>query len=449
MTATIKRPLSKLQSWFEGWNPYDPDKLAPKGDGLEPIVMEESTVRRNAVRIIMAFFVAFIVWAGFAPLDAGVVVQGTVKVSGSRKAVQHPSGGVITEILVREGTRVEQGQVLLRINPLASEANLTAASSEYVKMLAMESRLVAEREGRTTIVWDPALEALGPSVSVTEAKFLQGQLFRTRRAEYQSQRQTLESTLASLEDVLREKRDQMQLIDQETASMIQLASEGYVPEARANEMRRQQSNAQAEMSRLLNERFSTREQLALLKNARLKEIDTELSEIQKVREALQLRVQSLDFERNLSEVKAPASGIIVGSQVNTVGGVISGGQLLMEVVPQEASLIVSADVPPNLIDKVRVGLETDMRFSAFNQITTPVIPGVVTLVGADKIMDPVLGGEFYKATVETTPEGMKLLEDQRIQPGMPVEVVVKTGERTFLTYLTKPLSDRMARSFKD
>ena len=135
-------------------------------------------------------------------------------------------------------------------------------------------------------------------------------------------------------------------------------------------------------------------------------------------------------------------------QVTTVGGVITASQILMEIVPEDASLIVKAQVPPNLIDKVRVGLEADMRFSAFNQTTTPVIPGIVKLVSADKITDPTLG-EHYPAQVEITEAGRALLEDKRIQPGMPVEVVVKSGERTFLQWLMKPISDKFARAFKD
>lgn len=440
-------PIASVRGWIEGWNPYDPAKLAPRADGLEPIVMEESTVRRNGLRVIVAFFVAFLLWATLAPLDAGVVVPGAVKVSGSRKSVQHPSGGVITEILVREGTRVKQGEVLLRINPLASEANLTAASSEYVKVLAMASRLEAERAG-TEIVWNEELRKLGDTAGVAEAKFLQAQIFRSRRSEYDSQVRTLQSTLSSLNVMLQEKRGQLGLVAQETASVIQLAKEGFVPEARANEMRRAKSNLEGEVARLRAEANAAQQQLLQLRSNRMKEIDTELSEIQQVRDGMQLRVQSLDFERNLSEVKAPVAGVIVGMTVNTIGGVITSGAVLMEVVPEDASLVVEAKVPTNLIDKVRVGLETDMRFSAFNQTTTPVIPGTVQLVGADKLTDPN-AGEYYLAQVQVTDAGNALLKDKQIQPGMPVEVVVKTGERTFITYLTKPLSDRMARSFKD
>jgi protease secretion system membrane fusion protein len=242
---------------------------------------------------------------------------------------------------------------------------------------------------------------------------------------------------------------QLELVSQETASMVELAREGYVPEARANEMRRAKSNLEAEMARLNSEISSVAQQLAQLRSSRSTEIDNELSEIQKSRMALQQRVESLDFERNLSEVKAPASGIIVGMQVSTVGGVITGGQMLMEIVPEDASLIVKAEVAPHLIDKVRAGLEADMRFSAFNQTTTPVIPGIVKMVSADKIKDPNAEGEHYPAQIEITEAGRALLADARIQPGMPVEVVIKTGERTFFQYLMKPLTDKFARSFKD
>jgi protease secretion system membrane fusion protein len=436
-----------IKSWLDDWNPYDPAKLPPGPQGIEPILLEESSVRRTGLRIVLVFFVAFLVWAATAPLDAGVVVPGSVSVSGSRKAVQHPSGGVVTAILVKDGARVEQGQVVLRINPLTSEANLTAASSEYIKLLATESRLLAERAG-TDITWAPELDARADDPSVSEAKYLQSQLLRSRRVEFESQQRVLESTAASLKRVASEKRMQLELVTQETASMVELAREGYVPEARANEMRRAKSNLEAEMARLTSEISSVSQQLAQLRSSRSTEIDNELSEIQKIRSALQLRVESLDFERNLTEVKAPASGVIVGMQVSTVGGVITGGQVLMEVVPENASLIVKAQVAPNLIDKVQVGLEADMRFSAFNQTTTPVIPGIVKLVSADKIIDPTLG-EHYPAQVEITEEGKALLDDKRIQPGMPVEVVIKTGERTFLQYLMKPLTDKFARSFKD
>jgi protease secretion system membrane fusion protein len=440
-------PLASARRWLDSWNPYDPAKLAPAGTGIEPLLMDETPLRSTTQTVVVVFFLAFTVWALVAPLDSGVVVPGSVKVSGSRKAVQHPSGGVITAILVQEGSHVKQGDPLLRINPLATEANLTAASSEYVNMLATESRLLAERSG-SDIRWNDELLKLGDGPNVREAKSLQSQLFRSRRSAIDSQRNALESTIASLVTVLAEKRGQLALVTQETESIIQLAKEGFVTESRANEMRRSKSSLDSDIARSVAELNSARQQLSQLRSNYSKDIETELAAIQKQREALQIKVQSLDFERNLSEVKSPATGVIVGSKVTTVGGVISSGQVLMEVVPDNATLIVDAQVPLNAIDKVYVGLETNLRFTAFNQRTTPVIPGVVKLVGADKITDPIKG-EYYLTEVETTAQGIEMLRNEKIQPGMSVEVVVKNGERTFFTYITKPLSDRVARSFKE
>ena len=186
-----------------------------------------------------------------------------------------------------------------------------------------------------------------------------------------------------------------------------------------------------------------------VRNAFMREVDNQLSEAQKNREAYLSRMQSLSFDRSMTEVRAPVSGTVVGLKVNTVGGVITAGQVLMEIVPEESHLIIEAQVPLASIDKVAVGLQTDLRFSAFNQNTTPVVPGVVKLVGADKLTAPSGGNEYYLAQVEVTPEGLQLLDKHRIQPGMPVEVIVKTGERSFMAYLLKPLTDRLARSFKD
>jgi protease secretion system membrane fusion protein len=230
-----------------------------------------------------------------------------------------------------------------------------------------------------------------------------------------------------------------------------------VPETKANEARRAQSSLQAELEtsasdaeRLRTAMSATEMQIAQLRMSANKDIDNQLSEAQKTREALQTRMVSLKFDLNASEVKSPVSGTVIGLKANTVGGVVTAGQVLMEIVPKEARLVIAAKVPLVSIDKLKVGLDADMRFSAFNQRTTPVIPGTVTLVGADKQPAAVPGeGEFYLATVETTPEGLALLGANKIQPGMPVEVIVKTGERSFMTYLIKPLTDRLARSFKE
>jgi protease secretion system membrane fusion protein len=179
----------------------------------------------------------------------------------------------------------------------------------------------------------------------------------------------------------------------------------------------------------------------------LKEVDTQLQEIQKNKDATLVKLEATQFDRDLTEVKAPVSGSVVGLKVFTVGGVITAGQVLMEVVPKDETLIVQAKIPSLIIDKVRVGMPTDMRFTSFNITTTPVVSGVVKVVGADKEPAQNPNDEYYLGLVEVTKEGLQKLAGLKIQPGMTVDVIVKSGERTFMSYLLKPLSDRFATAF--
>jgi membrane fusion protein, protease secretion system len=420
-----KRIDSFFDRWLAGVNPYDPKRL--KERNLEPVVIEESGVRKTAAKVFIVAFLAFAVWAFVAPIDQGVAIPGNVTVQGNRKLVQHPSGGVVTQILVKEGQEVKEGDILIKVNPLNSEANLTTAQLQYINLLATESRLKSERDGAPAINWDPELSKFKNDKRVTEAKSIQQKLFANRAADYKN--------------AISSKKVEVDTLTVEANNAAQLAKEGFMPQAQASAVLRSKVAAEAAYSSLVNGRQA--------------EIGKELAETQKNREALQQRVQSLAFDADLNNIKAPVSGVITGLKVNTVGGVISGTQTLMEVVPKEEILIIEAKVPVNLIDKVKSGMEADLRFSAFNQRTTPVVPGKVTLVGADKVtsdktVDPTQQqnqNEYYLARVETTAEGQKMLGENQIQPGMPVEVIVKSGERNFFSYVVKPLTDSFSRAF--
>lgn len=453
----------RLTRWLAGFNPYDPDQL--ERDGIKPIRLEESQSKRVFAWIAVTTFVLFLGWALFAPLDAGVAVNGTVVVMGNRKAVQHPAGGVVTELHVREGAVVKQGDVLLKINPLTTEANLVGAELDYINALASESRLQAERAGANTITWLSELQAYGGDARATEAKNLQSKLFQSRLSEYNDQQRIYQEQLVGLQAQLRElqnvlgiRKEQLSVLSEEASSNRDLANQGFIPRSKANEVERTRSemlsslaNTTSEVAKVQSNIAATRLQLTQHQASFRKDADTQLADVQKNRKAARAKVDALQFDLNLAEIRAPVAGSVVGLKVNTVGGVITSGQVLMEIVPREGRLIVEAEVPPQYIDKVHVGLEADMRFSAFNLNTTPVIPGKVILVGADKLSGtpPAKPAEYYLAQVETTSEGLQRLGDKVVQPGMPVEVIVKTGERSFFSYLIKPISDRFARSFKD
>lgn len=436
--------------WVKGWNPYEPGKVNRRG--LQPVQVEESAIRRNAAMWFLAFFAAFLAWAFLAPIDAGVTVQGSVTVLGNRKSVQHPTGGVVEEINVTEGAQVKQGDVLLRVNPLKIEAEMTGAELTYINLLASESRLKAERDNLGGINWSDELrKRFKPGdPRVEEAKKLQQQLFNSRRAEYSSQVASLNEQINGLTAVLKSRQIQIKTLEDEMNNTRELAKNGFVPQNQANQAERAKSDIDSGIANTRAEIARANLQISQARSAVLKDVDNQLQEIQKNRDAMSSRLDSAKFDRALSEIKAPVSGSVVGLKVFTVGGIITGGTVLMEVVPKDESLVVQARVPNSIIDKVRVGMPTDMRFTAFNQATTPVIPGVVKVLGADK--EPGANpqeGEFYLAQVETTPEGLAMLAGLKVQPGMSVDVIIKAGERSFMSYLLKPLSDRTARAFKE
>lgn len=461
--AGIDRALDGFSRWAKSFNPYVPEELSR--DGIEPVKIEEDGIKRQAGKVVFVVFAVFFVWAIWAPLDQGVVVNGSVVVQGSRKAVQHPNGGVVESILVREGDSVQQGQVVLRINQLNIAADLRQAENEYINASATYARLLAERTNATVITWEPELAEFVNDPQLLRAKQLQSALFVSRRKEINDQRailaqqaQGMRQQLAQKEKILALRQSQLGNVIEDAASLRRLSGDGFVPRSRANESERSAAEAQAaiislqaDIAGLKTSLASNELELSKLMSSFYREVDTLLTDAQRQTETLRSKVLSLRFDKSLSELRAPVSGVVVGLNVFTEGGVIGGGEVLMEIVPEDRSLIVEVAVPPHLIDRVRVGLETDIRFSAFNMITTPVVPGIVRLVGADRLppRPPQFPEEFFLAQVEATEEAFVLLGNQMVVPGMPAEVVIKTGERTFMNYMLKPLADRFARAFKE
>jgi protease secretion system membrane fusion protein len=447
-TGTLERADGFMSRWVSGWNPYDPQRL--KNRKLQPIAVEESGVRKRAAQIFLLFFTLFFIWASTAPLDAGVSVVGSVVVMGNRKAVQHPSGGVVQEILVKEGDEVKQGDILLRVNPLKTDAQSTGIELQYINLLASESRLKSERDGSPSIRWTEELVRKFPKRDprVEEAKNLQAQLFNSRRAEFESQVASLREQIAGLTASYQSRQLQSRSIDEEMRNSRDLAKDGYVPQTQANQAERAKSDIDASIANTQAEIARVKLQISQLRTTFLKDVDTQLQEIQKTRDAVFGQMGVAQFDRNLAQVRAPVSGNVVGLKVFTAGGVITSAQVLMEIVPKDESLAVDVQIPTNLIDKVRVGMLADMRFVAFNQTTTPVIEGELKVVGADKLAGTTPGSEYYMAQIQTTPEGLQKLGELQVQPGMPVDVVIKSGERTFMSYLLKPLSDKLALAFK-
>ena len=343
----------------------------------------------------------FMLWASLAPLDKGVPLSGTVAVASSRKAIQHPTGGIIEEILVKEGHTVKAGQILITMNATQAKALAEISRVQYFTARAVEARLTAERDGAGSIRFPSEMEDAMDDPRVMANINLQNQLFVSRRNAIQGELRILKEQLDSMRD---------------------LADEGYVAR-----------NRMLDIERLYFQQKQTYQ----------KEVGTQLAEAQKEAEGLRTRLVSQDFDLANVEVRAPVDGTVVGLSVFTRGGVIAPGFKLMEIVPSEDALVVEGQVPVHLIDKVHPDLKVELIFSAFNQNLTPHVPGIVTHVSADRLIDEVSRLPYYQVKAKVAPEGMKMISNLQVRPGMPVELFVKTGERTLLNYLLKPILDHI------
>ncbi|WP_225780871.1 HlyD family type I secretion periplasmic adaptor subunit [Xenophilus sp. Marseille-Q4582] len=413
--------------------------------------------------LVLGGFVGFMVWAAFAPLDQGTPVSGTVIVGGNRQAVQHPTGGIIEDILVSEGSVVKQGDVLVRMNATTPTAQANVLRSQLTTGLAVQARLLAERDGLAQAQFAPELKAREGEPEAAGAMALQRQLLATRRAALQSDLSVIEQTIRGLEiqlATLRESNQSRRLqeasLKAQLADTRELSNEGYVPRNRLMELDRQYSQLVAALAddagmsgRIQSQILEQKLRLAQRRDEYQKEVRTQLTDIERDVQTTQARLKAAEFELAHAEVRAPAGGIVVGINVFTRGGVVGAGQKLMDVVPQDQPLEVEGQLPVHLVDKVHPGLPVDLSFPALNRITTPNVPGELTVVSADRLTDEATHQPYYKVKAKVTPEGVKALHNQQIRPGMPVEIFVISGERSFLNYLIKPLRDRAARALTE
>ncbi|NYT45445.1 HlyD family type I secretion periplasmic adaptor subunit [Alcaligenaceae bacterium] len=419
---------------------------------------------RWGLAVLLIGFGGFVYWAAYAPLDAGIPADATVHVAGNRKTIQHLEGGTTEEILVREGDRVSAGQVLVRLNRTRALAEQGVVSSQFITAKAIEARLLAERDGLSTIVDDLQLAArFKDDPRYIEATRAQTRLFHTRREALngeiailvESQRGA-EAQLKGLSQVHANRRSQVGFINRELKGVRELAKEGYLPRNRMLELERDASHLRAALSGDVVEVGRAHNQIAELKLRILqrgqeyqKEVQSQLSDVQKEAAALGDRLASLDYTVRETEIRAPIDGYVQNLNVHTVGGVIGPDTVLMELVPNAHSFLIHAKVPVQAIDKVAPGLDVEITFPAFNHARTPNIPGKVLTVSADRLTDIETKTPYYLAQIEVAPEGVPMLDDNVIRPGMPASVLIRTGERTMLSYLLKPFLERLDKSFKE
>ncbi|MBY0475751.1 MAG: HlyD family type I secretion periplasmic adaptor subunit [Nitrosomonas sp.] len=434
----------------------------PVVDLSTQVKTDETTYTRLGWWIVLAGFCGFVLWSSIAPLDKGVPVMGTVTVASHLQAVQHQTGGIIDKILIREGDHVKLGQILVRMNDVQIKAQAEITRSQLYAARAIEARLLAERDGANEITFPNEFASQNDS-RIANNNSIQNQLFSSRRLALQHEIAAIDENTAGLKLQLRglessrvSKNQQLKFLEEQLFSLRDLAMDGFVPRNRVLELERSYTQLTGEISSDIGDIGRTQRQITELEQRRIhrlqeyqKEVRQTLSDVQREAEALRSRLIGQDFELATLEVKAPVDGIVVGMNVFTEGGVIAPGSKLMDIVPSDDMLIITGQVPVHLIDKIHVDLPVDLIFSALNQKKTPNIPGTVTQVSADRLVDANSGFPFYSIKAKVTPEGMKQLADEQIRAGMPVEIFIKTGERSLMNYLFKPILDRVHSSLSE
>lgn len=447
-----------------------PEEGAPACKTEDSDLPPLQTDTRPALRFGMIALVigvgGFFLWSSLAPLDEGVPATGTVVVESKRKTVQHLRGGIIEEIKVREGDTVKAGDVLLRLNDTESRAQLDIAYAQLWSAWATYSRLIAEHRQQERLAFPGDLYKHQDDPRAREAMQLQTQLFQTRRATLTSEIGILEENIKGLqeqvnglESVQAGKKRQIELISEELNAFRGLAKEGFVPQVKVLELERlladltgSRGDDLANISRTRNAIAETKLRILQRRQAFMQEVETQLSDVQKEVASLKDRIKALEDEVIRAVVRAPTEGQVVGLEIHTLGGVIRGGDRIMDIVPQTDQLVIEAQVLPHLIDKVLIGMPADIRLSTITaSTTTPVIEGTLITISADRLTDQRSGQPYYLGRIEVTKEGLLELARHHVQlqPGMPADVIFKSGERTLLDYLVRPLMNRIAGSMKE
>lgn len=403
-------------------------------------------------------------WAATARLQGAVIAPGQLEVENRRQVVQHPDGGVVGEILVREGDLVAAGEVLVRLDGTQLRSELAVLESQLFELMARRGRLEAEQSDRETIRFDPELIEVAqfdPGVR----SLLDGQqaLFEARRRTMQREvevmherRAQIREQIAGSESQIASLERQRELIAEELVSQRQLLAKGLAQASRVLALEREAARLDGERGRLVaqtaqlkGEASELEIEVLRLEASRREEAITTLRDLG-FRE-LELRERRLALRERLSrlEIRAPVGGVVLDMAVHALQAVVRPADPILYIVPIDSALVIQAEVDPTNIDSVHPGQEAVLRFSAFSTRTTPVLFGTVSKVSPDAFVDEETRRSFYRAEVLLRAGEIAKLEGQQLVAGMPVEVFIQTGERTPIQYLLKPITDYLSRAMRE
>jgi HlyD family secretion protein len=442
---------------------HNGEPAPPPADGSLSLKTNWSFERelRTGLRILIVAGVLGGGWFFLMPLAGAVVVPGNLVVQSNVKTIQHPTGGVVAEIKVQNGDRINAGDLLVRLDATQAQASLQMVSKQLVEVRAKMARLTAERDGLPQLAIPPELASRTDDETVKSLLASEQSLFKARSSARTSQKDLLQSRVAQLNEEISglqvqvdSRAKQLELIQGELSGVQDLYDKRLVPLTRLTALQREAARLDGERGQLLSSIAETKSKVgeAELQIVRIDQdfrtdVVKELGEGQgKEAELVERGVAARDLLDRI-EIRAPTSGVIHQLAVHTIGGVIRGGDTIMEIVPDTEDLQVEARLQPQDIDHVHNGQTAFVRFSAFNARTTPQLTGTVSYVSADTSHDQQTNASYFTVRVTLPDDERRRLAGQQLVPGMPAEVFMQTGSRTMVSYLFKPIADQMRRAF--
>jgi membrane fusion protein, type I secretion system len=432
----------------------------------KPRIASRASIRRN---LFAGFVIVLLLgggvggWAATTQLAGALIAEGSIVVDSNVKKVQHPTGGIVGKLLAHDGDHVKAGQVLVQLDETVTRANLAIVVKGLDELRARKARLAAERDGDETVTFPPDLMQHMDNPDVREAIESERKLFQLRRtarlgqkAQLQQRIDQFQQEVEGIEAQQRAKLKEIDLIKSELDGVRKLYNQKLVPLTRLTALEREAVQLQGQYAQLVSSEAQSKGKISEIK-LQIIQIDQNLSsdvakELRdvdsKIGEFVERKITAEDQLRR-TDIRAPQDGTVFQSAVHTIGGVITAGEPIMLIVPDDAKLEVEAKVRPQDIDQVQIGQKVLLRFSAFDLRTTPEIYGTVTRVSADTSTDQRTDQSYYTIRIALPADAGKQLGNVKLLPGMPVEAFVQTGERTVISYLMKPLQDQFDRAFRE
>jgi HlyD family secretion protein len=427
----------------------------------------QSSIRRHLLAglvLIGVLVLGFGGWAGTTTLSGALIAPGSVVVDSNVKKVQHPTGGIVGEVRVREGDRVKLGDIVVRLDETVTRANLAIVTKGLNELTARKARLEAERDGIAAIDFPkPLVDAAAADPEVRRIMDAERKLFELRRTARAGQKSQLKQRIAQLDEEItghtaqrNAKAKEVELIERELAGVRDLFNKNLIQINRLTQLEREATRLEGERGLLVATTAQAKGKINELE-LQIIQIDQDLSsevakemrEVDaKIGEFVERKITAEDQLKRI-DIRAPQDGTVFQLNVHTVGGVISAGDAIMLIVPAADNLTVEAKVNPQDINQLQVGHKAFLRFTSFNQQSTPEINGTVSRISADITTDPRTGLGYYTIRISMTADEVARLGEVKLVPGMPVEAFVQTGDRTVISYLMKPLADHLQRAFRE